>query len=289
MNVYVHRSTLRAATLAVATALTCLGTTGVAAASTAGSDIDTVALHVAGLRVVWPLHDMRATLPAGTRLTVRVRRAGHAHTTAAHLAFVQVTASGQPLRRIAAATLRHGTFVVRVPRRDATHYALTLRAGSLHHRSWIDTPSSPAPATPTAPTTTTTPAPAPPEPSGLPCTGSVPGTPSAAMHVSQTTVLPGSSVPYSVENTGSDCLNGGLWYSWERQTNSGWVPVPFEVTVLTMAIILEPSKSFSNTALVGPDFAPGHYRLTTVLSDALDHAAQLPLVAVAAELDVVAP
>ena len=122
-----------------------------AASPAAGRDVPrTTVLTGAGLKVTWPLPSGSAVVAPGTTLSVEVRPTSAARNRIARIALARLDAAGRTVAVVKTATVRRGTFTVRVPRRAGARYALTLRAGPLRRTGRFRTPAPvrPAPAAP---------------------------------------------------------------------------------------------------------------------------------------------
>jgi len=113
-----------------------------AASLAAGRDVPrTTVLTGAGLKVTWPLASGSAVVAPGTTLTVGVRPTSTARDRTARIALARLDAAGRTVAMVKTATVRRGTFAVRVPRSAGGRYALTLRAGPLRRTSRFRTPA----------------------------------------------------------------------------------------------------------------------------------------------------
>jgi hypothetical protein len=271
------RCWLQRATRALIVSLACLTVVGsssaiASAADNGGSSRPTAhspqarALRALGVHVAWPLRRGAVTLNPGARIVVRIRPVGGGTHAAVSLALVRVDLHGRTLARIAAAKRRDGSFAVRLPRTAGGHYALTLRAGRLHYRGWIDTPTPPppAPVTPPAP----------------PFSGAgfdaflryqcgTPGASSVTWRLAAGTVFTNGSVEGTLTNTGASCIDGTDADTLERLENGVWttVALPPQPSPPSAMALLVPGAS----ARLGitPNFifggllpSEGHYRLT---------------------------
>jgi len=102
-----------------------------------------------------------------------------------------------------------------------------------------------------------------------------PGTASAVLHTQPTAFVAFGGIPYTVENTGTTCLNleipGARWERWEGgawtplAVNTWYSPAPPELTVApgtSQTYSVGSIRDYTPSASVDPSWAPGHYRLS---------------------------
>jgi hypothetical protein len=220
--------------------------------------------QLGALRISWPLAKPTTTVAPGTRRQVRVAvgpapsaratRAAELRRLRAQIELVRASATGRPLRRVGTASLRTGRATVRVPRASATaRYALRLRIGGRRWWSWI-VASAPA----SAPA------------------GETPGAcPAAGVSDGRLVVAPasgrvGDRFTWTIVNTGTTCLTGGVDYRWERlQPDGTWAPVEAAHPAPAVPVIVRPGAADPGptaTGFVWPELQPGPHRLVVRVS-----------------------
>jgi hypothetical protein len=234
-----------------------------AVAKPVGSVPSGVALKRLGLTVVWPVVQPSAVAAAGGKLTVAVVRERRARV-AVDVDFTRVSVNGRPIEKLQRKRFTSGgALKVMVPKTLGRHYALTLRAGRLSYRTWIEVPT-PAPPTPLA-------------------SCAVPGTAVATFALDHTVLHVGDPFTYTIANTGTACLTTGEGYTFALQTDSGWQTIPNPQVFTAEAIIIKPGQSWTGRGAVQPDLQPGHYRVTKIVD-----APGAPGIPVTTEVDVAA-
>jgi hypothetical protein len=174
--------------------------------------------------------------------------------------------------------LRSGGFAARLPGAPSARYLLSARVGRRTlRRLTIVTPR-------TTPPVRDAPPPAPPS-SGGRCAAPQSASSAAALTGDRGVLSPGETLTLTIANTGTACLSGGVGYTIEARSGSGWVPVDLRLLFPALAIRLEPgaTRQVVFTAPAGAEMAPGRYRLTQQYSGATGP------VAVAWEFDYVWP
>jgi hypothetical protein len=207
-----------------------------------------------GVRIVWPARQASVRLSAGALVRVRVRSDGPR----SRVRLVRVTASGKPMRTIARATLRSGSFSVALPLVAPARYALRAQVAGHRYWSWIVVAASP---TPPAPAPTPTPVP----PSGPPtdplrCADGG-GSRGVQLVLGAASAAAGGQMPYKIVNSGTSCLTIGAAYVLQQQQPDGsWRSLPGPPFPL-WAALLNPGASFAKSAAIPASAAAGSYRV----------------------------
>lgn len=211
------------------------------------------AATAAGLRITWPTTASLTLMRPGQALRVTVR----AITTAAPVARIALrrlsAKNGTAIRTMGAATIRTGGFAARLDNHYATPYVLTLDAGRLHYRTYLQTDA--------APSQTAVPVPA--------QAGCAPGpapVADATLTLSRRYVQPGDTFAGTLANQTAHCAVASYAYVLERLRDDGsWVtPAVSGLPALFPAIALSlPANGTLTTPVRVPADAPaGTYRVT---------------------------
>jgi hypothetical protein len=207
----------------------------------------------AGLRITWPTTASLTLMRPGQALRVTVR----AITTAAPVARIALrrlsAKNGTAIRTMGAATIRTGSFAARLDNHYDTPYVLTLDAGRLHYRTYLQTDA--------APSQTAVPVPA--------QAGCAPGpapVADATLTLSRRYVQPGDTFAGTLANQTAHCAVASYAYVLERRQDDGnWVtPALSGLPALFPAIALSlPANGTLTTPVRVPADAPGGtYRVT---------------------------
>jgi hypothetical protein len=169
---------------------------------------DQGALRALGLRVGWPVARSSGLVRVPLQLTVRVRllassRARAGRRPVVRVVLQRVVRSGVPMTRLAAATLRAGSFAATLPDRPQWRFALRLMVGSQRYVSWV-APFGPFTAVPSPACPTT-------------------GQSAATLTVSAAQGRTGDRLRTVLRNQGSTCLSGTPGFEWQlRRPDGSW-------------------------------------------------------------------
>ncbi|MBJ7329613.1 MAG: hypothetical protein JHC95_06935 [Solirubrobacteraceae bacterium] len=216
-------------------------------------------LRALGVSVTWPLRSAAAQVMPGTKLLVAVRQPSGRRTV--RVALSEVDRTGRTSTVVGVARIKRGTVTLTVPRKFSATYALTLRVGARHYRSWVSTTKTateaPAPDT-LVPGASTLPE----DPPSCPPVG----TAVASLTLSAPVVPAGGTLGFTALNEGTTCLTGGAGYGLEQRVGEGWVDVTPSDPVPAIAYIVRPQASLSLTARIPQETVPGRYRLVVTLT-----------------------
>jgi hypothetical protein len=210
------------------------------------------AARQAGLEIVWPVSNSVSLWAAGSEVRVRVRALRKAGPIARVMLRRLSAGNGAALKRINSVAFRHGTFRARLAAHYGTPYVLTLDAGRLHYRSYLQAPPSPTQTDTRVPTQAG-------------CTaGLAEGAPQVTLTVSRALLHPGDTFSSTLVNQTPYCTYASYAYTLQRrEEDGGWATPPTsELTSLpAVALSLPANGTLTTPVRIPSDYPAGTYRV----------------------------